>query len=244
MNGSDYLVIKSSAVGTSDIAQMWAYMGQDGVASGPASAKFAAGNRVIVIKPKTDENSQNQLITGGAFFTQYSAVAALAPVEATYVIYGIDPDTDLRMPFNRGDYYISRPADISPSCAPNTGILYKASIRHSDGQANGAPIIDCVADMQVVFGRDTNGDGIVEDRVEDITALSAQQIREGIKEVRVYILAQEGKKDRNYRHVPQVIRVGEAGVGRDVDLAATIGTGWENYRWKLYTLVVRPKQLQ
>ncbi len=256
-NGSDYLVVKSTAAGTSETAQMWTYIVQGGNPKvwGSTRLDLAAGNRVIVIKPKTDDTSQNQLVTGAAFFTQYAAAfpAAFSPQAAneTFIIYGVDPDTDLRMPFNRVDYHVARPAGMSPSCAPNTGILYKAAVKHADGQMNEMPVIDCVADMQVAFRRDTDGDGVADTDVQDITALSAQQIREGIKEVRIYILAQEGQRDPNYRHAPQVIRVGEKDaapgtrdIGRDFDLAATIGAGWENYRWKMYTVVVKPRQLQ
>lgn len=247
-NGSDRLVIKSTAAGPSDTAQMWTYMLSGGVPKvwGSAKLDLVAANRVIVISPKTDETTQNKLVTGANFYTQFGNVAAFATPtgEGRVIIYGVDPDTDLRMPFNRVDYYVSRPAGMSPSCAPNTGILYKANVNQADGQLNEAPIIDCVADMQVIFRRDTNADGGADSEVEDITGLSAQQIREGIKEVRVYILAQEGKRDQYYRHTPSVIAVGEFGLGRNFDLAARIGAGWENYRWKLYTIVVKPKQLQ
>ncbi len=254
LNGSDHLVIKSTAAGTSETAQMWTYIVQGsnprvwGSPDPDPKLDLVAGDRVIVIKPKTDENTQNQLITGAAFFTQYNPVfpAAFSPQTESgrFIIYGVDPDTDLRMPFNRVDYYISRPAGMAPSCAPNTGILYKATVSHSDGQLNETPVIDCVADMQIIFRRDTNGDGVPDAQTGDITALSAQQIREGIKEVRVYVLAQEGQRDPNYRHTPSVITVGEFGLGSNFNLAATIGTGWQNYRWKVYTLVVKPKQLQ
>jgi prepilin-type N-terminal cleavage/methylation domain-containing protein len=249
-NGSDRLVVKSTAAGTSDTAQMWTYILTGGTPKvwGSAKLDLAAGDRVIVIKPQSDVTSKNQLITGAAFFTQFNLAfpAAFSPQNTSerFVIYGVDPDTDLRMPFNRVDYYVSRPAGMSPSCAPNTGILYKATVSHSDGTLNEIPIIDCVADMQVIFRRDTDGDGVPDVQSNDITALSAQQIREGIKEVRIYVLAQEGQRDVNYRHTPSVITVGESGLGSAFDLATTIGTGWQNYRWKVYTLVVKPKQLQ
>jgi hypothetical protein len=250
LNGSDYLVIKSTTAGTSDTAQMWTYIVEGGSPKvwGSSKLDLTAGDRVIVLRTETMETPQNQLIATAGFFTQYNPTfpAAFSPQSASerFVIYGVDPDTDLRMPFNRVDYYISRPASMSPSCAPNTGVLYKSTVSHSDGQLDEMPVIDCVADMQVIFRRDTDGDGVPDVQTDDITALSAQQIREGIKEVRLYVLAQEGQRDPNYRHAPSVVTVGEFGLGSNFDLAATIGTGWQNYRWKVYTLVVKPKQLR
>jgi hypothetical protein len=214
LNGSDYLVIKSTTAGTSDTAQMWTYIVQGGSPKvwGSSKLDLTTGDRVIVIKPKSTQTPQNQLITDAAFFTQYNSTfpTAFSPQSAAerFIIYGVDPDTDLRMPFNRVDYYISRPAAMSPSCAPNTGILYKSTVSHSNGQLDEAPVIDCVADMQVIFRRDTDGDGVPDVQTGDITALSAQQIREGIKEVRLYVLSQEGQRDPNYRHAPTVVTVG------------------------------------
>jgi hypothetical protein len=200
--------------------------------------------------PKSTETAKNELVMNGTdYYTQFSAASfpsTFTPTVAAerYVIYGVDSG-NLRMPFNRADYYIARPTtNMSPSCAPNTGILYKATVRQTDGTSDAMPVMDCVADMQVIFRRDTNGDGVADATTADISALSAQQIRETVKEVRVYVLAQEGQRDRSYSQITSTVTVGEFGQGSVFDLSATIGTGWQNYRWKVYTLVIKPKQLQ
>ncbi len=108
---------------------------------------------------------------------------------------------------------------------------------------NPEPLIDCVADMQVIYRLDTNNDGTIDSTVNDISGLTAQQIRDRVKEVRVYILSHEGQSDRSFRFASSTITVGEFGVGRTFNLSATIGSGWENYRWKVSTLVVKPRNL-
>lgn len=256
LNGSDYLVIKSIIIGSTipgkgDTAQKWTYIvqGSNPKAWGTASSDLADGNRVIVIKPKSDESSRNELVmNNGVFFMNYSANAddfstAFKPQKPgeKFIIYGVDPDTDLRMPFNRADYYISRVAgDVSPSCAPNTGTLYKATVNQSDGLLATMPVMDCVADMRVTFRRDTDGDGFADTSSDNLTGLTAQQIRESVQEVRVHILAQEGQRDTSYTHTPSTVNVG----GTNFNLATTIGAGWQNYRWKVYTVTVNPKQFQ
>jgi len=97
--------------------------------------------------------------------------------------------------------------------------------------------------MQVVFRRDLDGDGVPENWTEDISASPASDIRDQVKEVRVFILAHEGQRDTDYQHpsVPPP-HVGDPGFGRDFDL--TTIANWQNYRWRIYTLVVRLNNLK
>jgi prepilin-type N-terminal cleavage/methylation domain-containing protein len=258
LNNSDYLVIKSTMAGTSEAAQKWTYIVQGGTPKiwDNAKLRLADGNKVIAIRVPPEPNAPNQLVMDASnnFSTTYNSTTfptGFSPTQPgeRFIIYGVDGGISPRMPFNRVDYYISnQPAgNMPPSCAPNTGILYKATISHSDGQLSAMPVLDCVADMQVVFRRDTNLDGTVDTISESLSGLTAQQIRETVNEVRVYILAQEGQRDRSYTHTPSSVLVGENlggnNYGSNFNLATTIGTGWQNYRWKLYTMVVRPKHM-
>jgi prepilin-type N-terminal cleavage/methylation domain-containing protein len=252
ISGSDYLVIKSPIVATNDTATKWTHIITGQGLKHWGSNDFTNAERVIVIRPSVSDAVSKELVINSAdnsFFTTgaYSALpAAFSPTMPSemFLIYGIDPNTNLIMPFNRADYYVTRPSTNMPSnCAPGTGILYKATVNQADGGLNEMPLIDCVADMQVIFGLDTTGSGTVGTRMNDITALTAQQIREQVKEVRVYILTHEGESDKYYTYPNNVITVGEFGLGRNFDLSANIGTGWQNYRWKLYTMVVKPKNL-
>ena len=53
-------------------------------------------------------------------------------------------------------------------------------------------LLDCVADIQVAYGIDTNQDGVVDAHTNDISALSASDIRLQVREARIYILSHEG----------------------------------------------------
>ena len=106
--------------------------------------------------------------------------------------------------------------------------------------------MDCVANMQVVFRLDTNGDGIIDSTVGTtpaMPALSAVQIKQQVKEIQVYILAHEGTLDRGYRHEgSSTITVGPtSALGQDVNLSTLAGANWNRYRWKTYTLFVKPR---
>ena len=121
------------------------------------------------------------------------------------------------MPFNRADYFISKIDEsgnniVPKRCAADTGVLVKATVNHSDGTFTYLPLLDCVADMQVIYCLDTTGDGrcdtlhadpatgTIDSYSDDLTALTAQTIREQVKQVRVYILAHEGQKDTTFTY--------------------------------------------
>lgn len=266
-NGADYLVIKSTTVATNDTARKWTYLkaGDSKNTWTPACENLnkypTAGDtncntgastentvRVIVISPggSTAANTRSLITssaTTGVFFTQYSGTANFAPPTGsteTYMVYGVDRDTNLRMPFNRADYFIKVPATMPSACAPNTGILYKGTLNHGDGGITELPILDCVADMQVVFYLDTNADGTIDTTLDSIAALTAKDIRDQVKEIRGYILSHEGQRDAAYTYPNATIVVGPGGgFGRTFNLGTNL-----NYRWKVYTLVVRPNNLR
>ncbi|MGC9022877.1 MAG: PilW family protein, partial [Dissulfurimicrobium sp.] len=146
----------------------------------------------------------------------------------------------------RADYFISN-ANVPAHCAPNTGVLEKATINQADGGQTFLPLMDCVADFQVAYRLDTNGDGVVDTitGANGLNGLTAEQIRDQLKEVRVYVLSHEGNMDRNYTYPNSKVIVGDdATTGHEFDLAATIGGNWQNYRWKVYTLSVKPENLR
>jgi hypothetical protein len=124
-------------------------------------------------------------------------------------------------------------------------------VKHSDGTVSGAsefPLLDCVADMQVVYILDSSSNGQTTE-TDSLAGLSAQEIRDQLKSIQVYILSHEGGKDSFYTYPNEKIAVGPSpdgvitGAGRSFDLKETIDTGWERYRWKVYRFSVNPANL-
>lgn len=262
-DGRDYLVIKSILAGMNDAVKKWTYVQGTGATSTLktwGSSDFKAGERVITIDSRT-----KRLIGASATATDfyYSITTAnMTPPDAfkpqkdtdVYVTYGVaDPPTgatiDLRVPYNRVDYYVNRPTTagaMPPRCAPGTGILYKAVMNHSGGGFSPEyPLVECIADMQVIFALDTNGDGGVDLYVAEngLTGLSAKEIRTQLKEIRVYIVGHEGGKDSNFVYPQSSIVVGEFGNGRTLDLNVMVGADYKYYRWKIYKLSVSPRNI-
>ncbi|TWJ32784.1 prepilin-type N-terminal cleavage/methylation domain-containing protein [Geobacter argillaceus] len=258
-HGSKYLVIKSTVAGTNATAKKWTNVsfssgGKSIRTWGTTDRDLASSDQVIVVKNSlisTPPTRQLMVDSSGKFYTTFGTYSTLTLPHQdgdSFVIYGISSLSSLRMPFNRADYYVRSPAKMPTSCAPNTGILYKATATHSGGGFDPVmPLLDCVADMQVVYGLDT-GMGFVNTHTT-VAPATPDLIRQQLREIRVYILAQEGTKDLFFTYPSQTVDVGESFdggatiMGRRFDLQARIGAGWQNYRWKVYTIVVRPKNL-
>jgi hypothetical protein len=249
LNGSDLLVIKATNLLRSRASQLWTYQTTSAKMSWPTTStenqNLSLADYAIVLSPGTGNYDTRTLVTAN-LVSNIPLPGASAP--QPQLIYGIDdiaPNALYNFPFNRADYYILGDSSIPiPSrCAPNTGVLVKSIISHSNGaRTDVLPLLDCVADMKIIFRLDTNGDGIVDPGVWlDISTLSAQQIREQVKEVRVYILAHEGQKDTSYTHPTNSIYVGDLSLGGGHWF--NIGTN-VNYRWKLYTIVVQPRNMK
>lgn len=252
VNGSDYLVIKAVNLALNDTCSKWTNLPGTGIVTSwtPTSENLVNADRVTLISPGSTAETSRMLIASGTF----SAMTALSSPDETRVIYGVAPAdvNPLWMPFNRADYYVKTTGVTIPGrCASGTGVLYKAVVDQSDGGFSGnvLPLLDCVADMQVSYDLDRNGDGTISNTVvlNDLLGipLTARQLRDQLKVVRVYILAHEGQRDDNYTHPTNTILVGQsAPLGRNFSLSSLADPKWQHYRWKVYSLIVRPNNLR
>lgn len=270
--GTDYLAVKSVVVARNNASQRWAILTSEApyvVPWNPASEELTGTDQVMVLRPGSTDTNARRLVENpaGVYYTTYSNVTAAGwpPPDRTEtrVVYGIDP-TNFRMPFNRADYYVRRPATNMPQrCAPGTGVLYKATVNQNGGGMTELPLLDCVADMQVDFLLDTDGDGIINwPPVDSLAGMTAQQIRDQVREIRVYIVAHEGQRDVNFDFTQgdatvktiSFLEVFEGNsrtltfphypTAASPDLSARVGTPeYHYYRWRLYALFIKPIDL-
>lgn len=262
--GTDYLSIKAANVATNSACNKWILLAPDGTTTPPTvsgnawflqggisdiSANFAPTDQVIILAPGSP-SSESTARTLESWGVPYSSAAGLvSAMTSTALVYGIDTSGSLWMPFNRADYYVKQPGTGMPQrCAQGTGILYKGVVSQVNGTLTPEmPLLDCVADMQVVYGYDPTGSGTLS--YTSNSALigtgpqAAQAIRDQVKEVRVYILAHEGQRDTTFTYPTNPVTLGaDVGLGSAFDLSGIIN--WKNYRWKVYTLVVKLHNLQ
>ena len=279
-DGSDYLVIKAVNITQDPVSRKFTTLSSVSpyiVTWDPAAENLDNSDNVIVLSPgTTDADAETLIVSGSAFYTAFANVTSppWPPLDQTKtnVVYGISAGSVTpRMPFNRADYYIKIPTSNMPQrCArkadgtPGTGILYKGTLNHTTGQLDELPLLDCVADMQVVFYVDNSAanDGTVMTYIPDLSILtggnSPLNIRNRVKEVRVYILAHEGQRDPNYTYPNSTIMMPyqcppngplpydpACGAGRpSPGFDLTRISEYQHYRWKVYTVVVRPIDLR
>jgi len=273
--GPDYLVVRSTNSALSDSARKWTYVNYstDSVANisflkswGTADSLTSADRFVTVRSTFTSAGKEDKILlmdaldnfevtlTGGGAMPSGDS---FKPADHSQVVvaYGVRPAalSALRMPYNRTDFYVSRPVDGMPQhCNPGTGILYKAMVNHANGELDTPyPLLDCVGDLQLEFEYDANDDGNISYLPPaSLSALSAEEIRSHLKNVRIYVLAQEGKMDRSFNYPTDTIQVGDKGrpssSGRTLsstEMSTLFTADWRKYRWKIYTIVTRPKNL-
>ena len=292
LSNTDYLAIKATTVGRTKASQKWTYLAYSSNGGKKpnkwtnAADNLTSGDTVIVLNRSFSTTGQvtNTLVydiaspsiywPGNPTVIMADAFNPLQPSQV-YYLYGVD-DGSLGMPFNRSDYFVARPstaASVPTTCAPGTGILYKKNVNHANGKLTPYPLLDCVADMQVVFGWDLNGNGVIDESSaynSDETKISVSSsigttaatikaimespddIRNRLKYIKVYIMAQEGRKDTNYTNANTLVSntlsvvVGDPGnvsLTKGYTAAELTAKEWLNYRWKTYRIVVRPKNL-
>jgi len=292
---SDFIAVKGTTVGRSKASQRWTYIPfnnfstSSGLESRPVSWKsnnLKAGSnadRVTLIRSNFNVESDDHLLIvdpahNDIFHINYNITGGISgdylPKSdlQTHMVYGIDDyssSSTPRMPFNRSDFFVSSTiGTVPPFCAPSTGVLYKMTVNHSNGSYLPIPLLDCVADMQVVLGWDTSEGGMANmidaysslpsSSTGDVNATGptgvatdikgwltdAKSVREHLKVVKVYILAQEGKRDSNFTYPQANMVVGNNLLGEtSLTNLYTFSSDQLKYRWKMYRIITRPKNL-
>ena len=273
--GFSYLVLKGTSLALNKACKHWSYIDKDdNLNIWPANNTANYNNfeiypggvkdRVVVMDAGSRKIVQN--ITDSTFYFEVLKDAVPSDKDpsnyinnwsgathpqSVYLIYGINnpgnTTSSESAPFNRVDYRLYTGSDTESECAVGTHTLGRAVMRQSDGVRYSYPLLHCVADFQVGFGLDTTKDGKINNWTQDITTLTtAKDARDQLKQVRVYILVQNGTKDKDYEYPHASLTVGETingtTIGRDFNLSTQI-TDHKLYRWKLIKLVVEPKNL-
>ena len=262
LNDSDRIVTKSVNAASNIQSEHWTYLySVPGSTTNtintwdPSTENIGSDDYVVVLKPDQDKlylmfasNGTSTTIS-----SQYKDVLTrYSSVDSTSVILDLGTTQPPRMPFNRADFYLDN-SGVPPKCAPGTGVLFKAVADQrvgSTGFLPAIPLLDCVADMQVAYRYVDALAGLTESNVTGIQPPDVDS-SQGIREVRIYMLVQEGQRDNTYSYPWGTVRVGEGVTssptstirfGRDFHLDSTV-TDWQHYRWKLYTLVINPLML-
>ncbi len=291
-NGSDVLAIKSSAANINPTSKKWSMITHAtglnptvklwGVTALDPVMDFTANDRFIIL----DQNGLLQPSAGpwscysfdaSAPSTGYYSDSSALPIPGTqyvYYMYGLDNSGGAhRMPFNRVDYYLDKiAADCPSSCAASTYTLYRSTINQANGHLIKTPLIDCVMDFQVAFGLDTDADGNIDTWVQNLNTLTdAAHILAQVREVRVFLLCQEGlgdtSKSAGFRF-SGTLNLGDQDIAHAVDgtyplppndfqqlsssalsgapqLSSFTPAGADlQYRWKILGMAIKPMNLK
>jgi hypothetical protein len=271
-NGA-YLVIKSTMSPMDQVSRKWSYMNFSTSLAANASyirpitapdPGWASTDRAVIINTTFNAGESKQLaMNGTGFYITNPTVPPnvnFMPTDSFQkrIVYGV-AGQNLRMPYNRTDFYLDMNATGKPqSCNPGTGVLYMALAGQNGDytSTNGTdkliyPLLDCIGDMQVGFDLvKDDGTFVASSALIDpdtAAVMDAAGIRAKLRTVRVYLLAQEGKKDPGFSYPGNSIMVGSDGLGAvwtPTMMSAKFGSDWLNYRWIVYSFTVDLKNLQ
>ena len=254
-NGADYLVIKSVKAAENTASRKWAYFTYNGTSAtwdfeGEGGA-FGANDHTIFLRA-VPPNERALFVDSGNWSWTGQGYSASIPTDTLFMVYGLFESDNVtpRMPFNRVDYYLDdtgRPA----RCCPTTYELKRATINHDNGHRNSQPILDCVRNFQVALGLDTDNDTRIDSWTSALPATAnATDVRREVKEVRVFILYQEGQL-LDHEASTATLTLGDNATGTLATFTPSDGGSPGNcvdrnekcYRWKILKLAVRPMNL-
>ncbi|HWR73733.1 MAG TPA: prepilin-type N-terminal cleavage/methylation domain-containing protein [Nitrospirota bacterium] len=278
----DTLLLRGTAVGRGTrAAQGWTYAEDQSPTFfvwDDARENLVPGSTVIIMDPTikrlksmgtdwmfryTGPNTSPTTLGGSPFNTG---------LQQGDVIYGFYGDPSAATPVQ--PYYSVRYSlgGTSPGgCAQGTLSLLRVESRTDALPVGGDPIMNCVLDMEVVLGRDTNEDSIIDQwdngaaafttgaataeaaLVMDPSSDLMRNLNRSLKQIRMYILVQDGSREQNYTYSnpdpaasnPAVIRVGDLSLpggaaGRDVTLTAE----QRRYRWRVVMVTESPRNIE
>ncbi len=259
----DTITLMGTALGMgSRQAQEWTYMANTTPTFrtwGDAREDLGIGDRVVVIEPSTKKLLAQQVagvwqwlyvFTGACcnINTRVGSIAFANPALGN-LLYGLQDaaDPQATQPFYAVRYSLGDtvPSTLPSTCATGTQNLLRAESRTTVAPAGGEPLLNCVLDLQVAFGLDTDENGAI-DFWDNGGVLAggydAKTLNKRLKQVRVYLLVQLGKQDPDYTNPLASIRVGDTSltIGRDVPLTAE----QRRFRWRVISLNITPRNMR
>ncbi len=152
--------------------------------------------------------------------------STLCPINAHFIGYPVDTTISngcINQVCTQIRYRLSSNQPLS-QCALGTSNLLRQV-----GGGSGVPIINCVADWEVRFGLDTDGDGTFDvDAMPASLPATRQSQRSQVKYIAIYLLVQSGRYDPNFNF------------GNNITLSNGITLSFPlscskcpNYRWKV-----------
>lgn len=197
---------------------------------------FTAGSCVNNACDKRDDTSNNDLVYLNAINKSYIGIGSFGTCPGTGLYIGIPYDNSVSNGCNAGycykiRYYLSA-SQTASHCNPGTRNLIRAVGSTDVGQ----PVLYCVSDFRVRFDLDTNNDGVIDTTLDrpSNASITPDNIKRQLKQVRIYLLVQEGGLDKDYS-----FRGNTTVDGINLQLPQN----YQSYRWKIYRFIIKPMDL-
>jgi type IV pilus assembly protein PilW len=128
-------------------------------------------------------------------------------------------------------YQLSSTNDLS-TCAAGTKNLLRVA-----GTGTGIPVVNCVADFQVTFDLDTDGNDIIDVAQTTTLPTTTGDILSQVKNIDMYILMQVGQRDDNLN---SNVNMALGGASALTLSAASVTEDASKFRWKVVRISGKP----
>lgn len=173
---------------------------------------------------------------GGFYFNFsnfYSTIDTLNLNQSqVYLIYGLNPTQEPRMPFNRVDYFLSQNG-LPSYCDPDTYELYRSVVSQNNGANIAVPILDCVR----AFFVETN---INNTWYSNTSNLDPNTINSQTQLIKVFILKQASKYSSS-QITTKNINIGDSDVGTLFSFKPNSTDS--HYEWKSIEMTIKPMNI-
>ncbi len=231
-------------------------------------------DRVIYMDPNTKKimaASGNNDKTARTWLFTYppneasSYITPTTSIDPGTLVYGLQSKTSgttADLPYYTVTYDLGG-ASFPSNCVGGSQSLLRSEGAISSGSGNPQPILNCVLDFQVAFGLDTNEDGTIDcwdNGGVEASGYSSTTLRTRLKQVKVYILVQQGNFDPNFTYsnpdtsdtalTPNQIRVGDLSLiscpssGPGVGKVVPLNDRQRKYRWRVITITGTPRNMR
>ena len=238
------LILRSTFNITKDLTQHWIFINRDDNITINSDNISLTTNRFVYLDK--DKNLINDNLSYNNFISSYVSGKFLGfPVEA-------DDNGCLGQLCSKILYNLTN-TSLPKRCNSNTFNLNR--------QVNNDPILmmfNCVADFTIRLDYDSDGNGKIDNSSEkfkkysDISTELTKDVKKKLKRVSVYMLIQEGSKDKNFTFTGNIVNSsyllvkdfnGNLTDCVENDVCLKLPSDFQHYRWKVINYSIKPMDL-
>ncbi|GEM_PF-1790748 len=150
-------------------------------------------------------------------------------------------------------WYLYTPSTLPKQCVEGTKVLYR-TLRYTSGYKSYTPVLNCVADWDIWFGLDTDGDGKVDTYINEIPddnlVNNNFDLHNELKLMKIYLLVQgsysadpkydydKDRPDELTNSTTLIVDTLKDADGEEHQVVLKLPPNYHHYRWIIYRMTI------